>query len=473
MSCKFGALLLCSSVSAEAGSDALSLLQTAARARLQSDPSPQDNIAQAKASWELMNAESAAAVSHSVADQEMENGNADSAFCTYMKLAVQERKQCANCKGVTVSEWPAECGNPDGIEIATDNQAGPDEEATTIVRMVGLTTAEAVQTAWDALPLSGILVLQNMTSQPAEARKIIWQSMHQLHSRLYMEGAPLTPNQIGLPRLSYLAFFGSRAVLQKSAENTKSQLYPDGAQSEIDVAHADGQFNQLAVKAGTDKIDGIHRYQMLYHRVLDTFPPNKGMMLEIGLGCTMNYGAGASAKIWPKLFPNMAVHFIELDKECTEKWLPNMKEIGVADVHVGSQADPTVLEGVITASQKYPGGLQLVIDDGSHQCQHIEASFRALFSQVRSGGLYVVEDMMYAGWGTPYGAETAKHYTEKYQQTQGTPMALSAVLATSAIGVAKEFEFPAKTWEENILSDFGPQVRAVECTPGVCGFRHV
>jgi hypothetical protein len=39
-------------------------------------------------------------------------------------------------------------------------------------------------------------------------------------------------------------------------------------------------------------------------------------ILEIGLGCDMAYGPGASAKVWRELFPDAVVWFAEFNEEC-------------------------------------------------------------------------------------------------------------------------------------------------------------
>ncbi len=46
------------------------------------------------------------------------------------------------------------------------------------------------------------------------------------------------------------------------------------------------------------------------------------------------------------------------------------------------------------------GGLDLVLDDGSHRGHHIITSFRTLFPLLSDGGLYVIEDMHddYSEW---------------------------------------------------------------------------
>ena len=61
----------------------------------------------------------------------------------------------------------------------------------------------------------------------------------------------------------------------------------------------------------TDKVTGAadplgHEYHIMYGLFLIPVLKNAGRatkMLEIGLGCAMNYGPGASALLWRKLLP--------------------------------------------------------------------------------------------------------------------------------------------------------------------------
>ena len=65
----------------------------------------------------------------------------------------------------------------------------------------------------------------------------------------------------------------------------------------------------LSFKPVTDKIGygkrDRHRYHNMYGQFLLPFSAHTPTMkfLEIGLGCNMEYGAGASVKIWKRLFP--------------------------------------------------------------------------------------------------------------------------------------------------------------------------
>ena len=62
------------------------------------------------------------------------------------------------------------------------------------------------------------------------------------------------------------------------------------------------------------------------------------------------------------------------------------------------------------------GGLDVVIDDGSHVMEHLHASFRTLFPLLSDGGVYLVEDLHTAYWpqyGGGYGRKSSFIETAK------------------------------------------------------------
>jgi len=270
---------------------------------------------------------------------------------------------------------------------------------------------------------------------------LIWQAMYQINTKLgYFETAFGENFKTGLPDLQFATFMPGRALLQK-------------ADHKHDIKNANGTFWRLAQASGTDKIDGAHNYSLLYHRHIDE-PGTKlnakgGMMLEIGLGCYIINGdksgeatsarAGSSAQIWPRMFPNVAVHFIEIDRECVSHWQSQMKDVGVAKIHIGPQADKKVLAEVLhdaSASKFYT-----VVDDGSHVPADIEKSFRTLMPSMKKGGLYFIEDMMFASWGLGYAQYQAPwapsmKINSKTDRSSATPVALTAVLAAHVTGLA-------------------------------------
>jgi len=118
------------------------------------------------------------------------------------------------------------------------------------------------------------------------------------------------------------------------------------------------------------------------------FPDGKGglrplRLLEIGVS------GGGSLELWRKfLGPGAVIFGVDIDPRCAELDSPK------ARVRIGSQDDPVFLKGVVAEM----GGLDVVIDDGSHQPRHQRASFDALFGLLSEGGLYIVEDTQTSYW---------------------------------------------------------------------------
>ena len=67
-------------------------------------------------------------------------------------------------------------------------------------------------------------------------------------------------------------------------------------------------------------------------------------------------------------------------------------------MRIGSQDDPAFLQSVVAEM----GGVDIVLDDGSHHMQHVLSSLKILFPHLNSGGIYLIEDLHTAywrGWG--------------------------------------------------------------------------
>lgn len=105
--------------------------------------------------------------------------------------------------------------------------------------------------------------------------------------------------------------------------------------------------------------------------------------LEIGVA------SGGSLQMWRKYLGDQAVLFgIDISPECA-------KFDGQAgQVRIGSQDDPDFLERVVEEM----GGIDIVLDDGSHDSRHIRASLEALYPKLSDGGLYVIEDLHCSYW---------------------------------------------------------------------------
>ena len=143
----------------------------------------------------------------------------------------------------------------------------------------------------------------------------------------------------------------------------------------------------------TDKVT-THTYEIMYGTNLLPYyylhPEMK--MLEIGLGCNMKYGPGASVNLWKLLFPEADLWEAEFDRHCVKKSKAKGELEGL-NILVGDQGDPKVLDEWI---QQSGGEFDVIIDDGGHiQCQ-IWTSFEKLWPTVKPGGVYFIKDLQVA-----------------------------------------------------------------------------
>ncbi|KAF4826970.1 8-demethyl-8-alpha-L-rhamnosyl tetracenomycin-C 2'-O-methyltransferase [Colletotrichum tropicale] len=147
-------------------------------------------------------------------------------------------------------------------------------------------------------------------------------------------------------------------------------------------------FADLAKDSGTDKVTD-HNYAVLYDKYLPAFRDSHVKMLEIGLGCGMAYGPGASFSTWIQYFPQLEINIIEYNEACGKAWAAEHPQ---AAVHFGDQANPSFLHAAGAAATA-DGLLDILIDDGGHSMRQQEVSLHELWQYVRPGGIYIIEDL--------------------------------------------------------------------------------
>ena len=140
----------------------------------------------------------------------------------------------------------------------------------------------------------------------------------------------------------------------------------------------------------TDKING-GAYDLMYGLFLSPWsysgtPPT---ILEVGLGCDMTYGPGASARLWRKVLPEAKLWEAEIDGACIDLHREELRQLGIRPL-VGNQSNRADVERW-KAEVGQP--LDVVIDDGSHRNSDILATFHMLWPSVSPGGLYFMEDL--------------------------------------------------------------------------------
>ncbi len=153
--------------------------------------------------------------------------------------------------------------------------------------------------------------------------------------------------------------------------------------------------HQLGLKYGTDKAADDHTfagvsYLDVYEHYLKPIRYSDLVFVEIGVW------KGASLRCWQEYLPNAQIWGLDNDPAC--------KEVAKAEdrfqVILGSATDPAALAKIA------PGqALDVVIDDASHLVDLMLPAFELFWPRVRSGGLYVLEDL----WVT-YGGNWQGHW---------------------------------------------------------------
>lgn len=141
---------------------------------------------------------------------------------------------------------------------------------------------------------------------------------------------------------------------------------------------------EIARYKETDKSSDIHNYCVKYEKYLPFDRLKDIKILEIGIA------NGGSLEMWKEFYPNSSIVGVDIEASC--KQYENIDE--EIFVEIGSQYDSEFLNKLI---EKY-GEFDLIIDDGSHQQDHVIFSFEFLFKSVTSQGVYVVEDACCSYW---------------------------------------------------------------------------
>lgn len=151
--------------------------------------------------------------------------------------------------------------------------------------------------------------------------------------------------------------------------------------------------NELAIKYNTDKSNLFHDFCDEYEFFLSKYRNDSIKLLEIG------FGSGGSVKMWLEYFNKAIIYSVDINL---------FQSIDPRHVFIcGNQTDSLIYEKIDL--------FDIIIDDGSHICNDQRITFELLFSKLKSGGIYIVEDVSTSYW-TEYGCENLNfiEYTKKF-----------------------------------------------------------
>lgn len=140
-----------------------------------------------------------------------------------------------------------------------------------------------------------------------------------------------------------------------------------------------------------DKIPGGgHMYAPVYDLFLSHLKDKPINLLEIGIA------KGASLCMWQEYFKNATIVGLDITLSHIDKGRPlGVEGGGWPDpdniiMHQGSQTDTACLDS-LTSSYDF----DIVIDDGSHQNDHQQFTFKHIWPKLKKNGLYIIEDIHY------------------------------------------------------------------------------
>lgn len=135
--------------------------------------------------------------------------------------------------------------------------------------------------------------------------------------------------------------------------------------------------------AGTDKSSIYHNYTEVYAQYFKDIKNTNLKFLEIGIF------KGDSVKMWENYFPNADLHFMDITNARITHYSDRSK------YYYLDQSNPAQL---YKFGKEVGGDFDVIIDDGGHTMEQQIISFHNLFPLLKSGGLYIIEDLHTSYW---------------------------------------------------------------------------
>lgn len=165
--------------------------------------------------------------------------------------------------------------------------------------------------------------------------------------------------------------------------------YVELVDQQAEAAAATNDVERLYYTQADRSMSKWHHYLAVYDRHLSRYRGRPVRLLEIGIK------DGGSLQMWRRYFgADAVIHGLDVNPDCAAIDDPDLT------IHIGSQDDPALLDRIVTAM----GGVDVVIDDGSHVWSHQIATFELLYDRVAQDGVYICEDTHTSYWPEYQGA---------------------------------------------------------------------
>lgn len=202
----------------------------------------------------------------------------------------------------------------------------------------------------------------------------------------------------------------------------------------------------LADRHGSDKGASKHRYTELYEMLFRPWRSRAIDFLEMGLqigGPEQGESADRkttdlpSVRMWLDYFPKARVHGLDVSDF---SWFSHER-------FAFHRCDMDVRDNIATMARQMPA-FDIIIDDASHASHHQQFGFLELFPRLKSGGLYILEDLRwqpkaYEHAGITKTADLFRGFSQERAFSHGDP-ALQADFAALAPDISGCFLFQVR-----------------------------
>lgn len=173
------------------------------------------------------------------------------------------------------------------------------------------------------------------------------------------------------------------------------------------------KLDELAIKYGTDKASLDHNYTEIYEKYFNGITNDVKKILELGIYTTQvnNYDkSAASLKMWEDYFPNSNVYGLDLidfkfiderhnriktldcnceirDNKDFDLEITNPHLIKIYNEFLGGR------KGLNEVINSFGTDYDIIIDDGPHTMTGQQKFLGYMFKHLKSGGIFVIEDL--------------------------------------------------------------------------------
>jgi hypothetical protein len=150
--------------------------------------------------------------------------------------------------------------------------------------------------------------------------------------------------------------------------------------------------DELALQHNTDKAtlysgESVHGYAPIYDKILTPLRNKSIRMLEVGV-CMEGSEGGHSIKMWNDYFTKASIYTFDIVDMSLKSYITENDNVFFY------QGDQSNREHIENMYQEYGGTeFDFILEDGSHEHHHQMISLGHLFSYIKSGGYYILEDM--------------------------------------------------------------------------------